>query len=434
MVKKLADENGVECRCFHADIPKMAKERHCSEEEMGRIFRYECFEKVRCELGFSKIAVAHHMDDQAETVLFQLARGSALRGLCGMMPKNGYIIRPLLAVCRAEIEDELAQSGIPYSQDSTNFDETYSRNRMRHNVLPYLEENIQAETVSHIARTAEYMQELRSYVERQAGKLFDDIVSCGGGRAEVSAERLRMEDTVLQRECLFMMMERVCGRRKDLTGKHVEQLLSLLKGGTGKRLSLPYDMSAGKDYDVFWIICRSTEKTPKERMIILDCSCAGSLVLAGDDFHKIKWERISVNEHGSLTQQVCAAGSTHIGGLAAPDGRSMTAGVDEQGLPDYMEKNSCAKWFDYGKIKNALVFRKPQQGDYLWISPNGNKKKLSRLFIDRKISLSERNRLWVLAEGAHILWVPGLNRGSAYYYVGEDTVDVLLINEEGKDT
>lgn len=423
LVERIAKENNIDYKCFYADIPKMAQKNHCSDEEMGRLFRYECFERVRSELGFTKIAVAHHMDDQAETVLFQLARGSALRGICGMMPKNGYIIRPLLAVSRAEIESELSSLGIPYALDLTNFEEDYSRNRLRLNVLPYLEEYIQPETVSHISRTAEYMQEIRSYIDSQAQVVFKKIVLCSAGRAEVSVKSLSSQDIVIKRECLFLMMESVCGRRKDLTGKHVEELLMLLDGTTGKRLSLPYKMNAGKDYDLFWISgCDDVFKNKRIKnecqiniqcvrdnyedgnMLFPDSGCNGQIVLAGEDYHKLSWER----KH-----------SINIQGLE---------------LSALKEKNSCTKWFDYGKIKNALVFRKPKQGDFLWISPDGGKKKLSRLFIDRKIPISERSKLWVLAEGAHILWVPSLNRGSAYYYVGEGTVEALLINEEGKDT
>ena len=111
---------GYRCRIFYKDIPALAAELKVTEEEAGRKYRYECFESVRKELGYNKIAVAHHKDDQAETVLFQLLRGSGIKGLGGMRPKNGSIIRPLLGIRRAEIEEALMEEGTGYCIDSTN--------------------------------------------------------------------------------------------------------------------------------------------------------------------------------------------------------------------------------------------------------------------------------------------------------------------------
>ena len=106
-VEELCEQNGAMYKVFYKDIPKMAQEMSMTEEEAGRVYRYECFEDVRKELGYNKIAVAHHQDDQAETVLFQLLRGSGFRGLGGMRAKNTDVIRPLLAVKKQEIVETL---------------------------------------------------------------------------------------------------------------------------------------------------------------------------------------------------------------------------------------------------------------------------------------------------------------------------------------
>ena len=159
-VEELCKRENVMYKVFYKDIPQMADELSMTEEEAGRGYRYECFDKMRKELGYNKIAVAHHQDDQAETVLFQLIRGSGFRGLGGMKAKNGCIIRPLLSVKKQEILDYLDESGQNYCIDSTNNDDEYARNQIRHHLIPYLQENLQKETVSHIAKTASYLQDV----------------------------------------------------------------------------------------------------------------------------------------------------------------------------------------------------------------------------------------------------------------------------------
>ena len=159
-VEELCKRENVMYKVFYKDIPQMADELSMTEEEAGRVYRYECFDKMRKELGYNKIAVAHHQDDQAETVLFQLIRGSGFRGLGGMKAKNGCIIRPLLSVKKQEILDYLDESGQNYCIDSTNNDDEYARNQIRHHLIPYLQENLQKETVSHIAKTASYLQDV----------------------------------------------------------------------------------------------------------------------------------------------------------------------------------------------------------------------------------------------------------------------------------
>ena len=111
---------GYECKVFYKDIPALARSLKITEEEAGRVYRYECFENVRESLGFDKVAVAHHKDDQAETVLFQLFRGSGIKGLGGMRPGNGNIIRPLLGIRRCEIEEALLAEGTGYCVDCTD--------------------------------------------------------------------------------------------------------------------------------------------------------------------------------------------------------------------------------------------------------------------------------------------------------------------------
>ena len=141
-VKTLCEKKEIPCRSVSVDIPKMAVEYRMSEEEAGRTARREIFEQAAEEWGGTRIALAHHQDDNAETFFLHLARGSGLRGLGGIYPVNGMYIRPLLCVGRKEIEDYLKGREMSYCIDATNMEDAYMRNRIRNHVIPYFKENI----------------------------------------------------------------------------------------------------------------------------------------------------------------------------------------------------------------------------------------------------------------------------------------------------
>ena len=145
----------VECICFKTDIRAYAKKERMTEEEAGRKYRYACFEKVRVQKDADVIAVAHHRDDLAETVLWNLVRGTGLQGMAGILPLREYIIRPLLILQRAEIETLLTAYNIDYRTDCTNLEAAYTRNRLRLHVMPYLTEHINRQASAHLAQAAE---------------------------------------------------------------------------------------------------------------------------------------------------------------------------------------------------------------------------------------------------------------------------------------
>ncbi len=383
--KQCAERLGIPFERVRYEIPTLAKQRGMSEEEAGRYFRYQYFREVAERRGCQRIAVAHHRDDQAETVLFHLLRGSGLRGMGGIRPVQDDVIRPLLAVSRQDIEKELRTAGIGWQEDATNQDCHYARNKLRNQVIPFLCKEIQPEAVSHMAETAFQLQDAWEYLSRQAKREAECLTHWEPGRIWLERTAFLKLDPALQPYVLLHLMEELAGNRKDIGKAHIRAWMELIEGGTGRRISLPYHLQAGRDYEEIWLA--KTEFGMGRGELQIPDELPGEVEIY-HDFRK--------------------------------------------NLSDTIPKNHCTKWFDYAKIVVSFVWRHPKPGDYLVIDRQGHTKKLSRILLDQKIPREQRNVLWVLADGDHILWAPQIKRTSMGYYVTEETKEVLVVHIDGE--
>ncbi|WP_197026378.1 tRNA lysidine(34) synthetase TilS [Oribacterium sp. P6A1] len=262
------------------DAPKLAGEKGMSLEEAARILRYEAFETTRKEIedkltavtggqetenSRCLIAVAHHMDDQAETVLHNLVRGSGIRGLSGMEPKRGFIIRPLLSVKREYILSKLKDNGIPYVIDSTNLDTRYTRNHIRSEILPGLRE-INPEASSHIARTADILREADDFFGRLASMYVDKYAEIRNGEmtgqegTEISlpVTELKTYPELVRQYVMIELIRRIGTPLKDWGAVHFRDMDKLIHGPGNAHLDLPYKMSA--DYRKKRLILRINQE------------------------------------------------------------------------------------------------------------------------------------------------------------------------------
>lgn len=282
-VKSLCEKEQIPFHLVKRDVPSEAAKRRMTLEEAGRTVRYELFEKAAAEVPDTRIALAHQKDDLAETMLFQLARGSGLKGLAGIRPKRGIYIRPLLAVTREEEEEWLRSHDISWRTDSTNLDDDAARNRIRHHVLPYLTREINAQTVSHMADTARIAAEASDFIEEEAKKRYEQYVEelptgCADdpiyieethsdrsdGAKKNAGERkrtvlakgtaLRIHDDLVKKEPKLMCEEvirlavsRTLHTLKDVSGLHIRLILELFDRETGKYLNLPKDLIAKRE-------------------------------------------------------------------------------------------------------------------------------------------------------------------------------------------
>lgn len=334
---------------YHADVPRLARDARIGEEEMGRAVRRRVFDTYADKYGANRIALAHHKDDCAETFLFHLARGTSIDGLAAIKPVRGRIIRPLLCLSKEEITSYVRAHAVRFVEDSTNADDTYTRNRIRHHVLSYMKREINPRTVEHIAELAAEIDETAAYMEREMCKCRAAFVQEAQGRASIRLAAAGMEPVLLRR-LIFSALCGVCGKQKDITRQHVAAVIRLFTGTVGKEISLPHEMTALRTY---------------ESVIIFLGDCP-----------------------------------VHSGGYEI---KSRIFSYHGERIPE----NKYTKWLDYDKINNNAAFRTRKPGDYLIIDGYGSRKSLGRYMIDEKIPRQKRDQIPVLACGSEVYWVPG---------------------------
>ena len=263
--KKLCEEYDVKYCSYSVNVIQIAKEKKQSEEEAGRNVRYDIFAnyaRMLIESGSEnvKVAVAHHKNDQAETVLFNMVRGSGLKGIGGMSPINERvikdninveIIRPLLCLCKNEIVEFLKLEEVNYCNDETNEDNEYSRNLIRNEIIPELIK-IQPKTVEHISAMADDAREAIEYINDVVEELYDRVVieeNNTEGRTEysINVAAIKKEKPIIVRQLIIFILKRMIETYKDITKTHIEDIYSLINKGSGKYVMIPYGIIAKRD-------------------------------------------------------------------------------------------------------------------------------------------------------------------------------------------
>lgn len=418
-VKELCENAKVPFWCVKADIPAIAKMEGITEEEAGRKVRYEafykCVEKNKC----NKIAIAHNKNDNAETMLFHLFRGSGVKGLTGISPKRDVIIRPLLCVTRKEIETYLEQQNISFRTDRTNLTQDYSRNKIRHRILTFAQEEINIKAIEHMAHTANQLRLMENYLEKNVDLAYNRLVICNKDNSfRMKVKELQQEDLIMQQGIIRKVFYQLANQLKDIDAVHIDLVLELLTKEVGKRLHLPYGIQAEKGYEYITMSVNHSRQDKK------------------DSNKTSAKEEIAGFEH-----VLNIPGDTYIPEI----NHSFRTRIIKYKKNLIIPQDGYTKWFDYDKINNTVLIRSRNSGDYIQIDSKGNnskesnallsnspwsRKKIKSLFIDEKIPREERDLVPLVADGSHIMWVVG-NRISEAYKINEDTKAILEISLNG---
>ena len=251
-VERLAEEWEVPCAVVRENVPDYAARLGLSEEEAGRLLRYAAFRREAERMGGAKIAVGHHKEDQAETILHNLFRGSALKGLAGMAPAAEDVIRPLLGVGRSDILSYLKDRGLTFCEDSTNDSGEYTRNRIRR-LLPEICREVNGNAVEHILAAGEKIAQADAWFEKEAERIWADRGVSEDGRCGIEAQTLAELPEILAGYLIMKMIRLRTGSVKDIASAHVEWIRRLAAMETGKRVSLPYGLEAVREYRMLWL-------------------------------------------------------------------------------------------------------------------------------------------------------------------------------------
>lgn len=236
--KELCEGLGLEFHVRRRDIPRLSAGKNA--EEVGREERYRFFNELSENEEHGKIAVAHNLDDLAETVLMRLARGSSVSGLSGIKIRNKNIIRPLLYTEREKIEGFLHRNGIGYVTDSTNLSDEYTRNKVRHTVLPALKE-INPAVLFAMRRTAKKLSDAADFIEKSAKEAYGEVTD------SISIEKIK---PLHRAQTEYIVAESAyCAGVPEISDKNLSDIISLFDLSSGKRASLPNEYEAVRIYD-----------------------------------------------------------------------------------------------------------------------------------------------------------------------------------------
>lgn len=420
-VEELSKKMGIPCYCTRVPVGEMAKRDKMSLEEAGRKARYQVFFNTAKEIGADTIALAHHQNDQSETMLFHLARGCGISGLRGIRPvRKGdiAIIRPLLCVERKEIEAYLGENHIAYVNDETNQENVFSRNKIRNRLIPFMEQELCEQTVAHMAQTAELLGEAEDFLLEMTGQAFERTVIKDGEKERfiISLKEFQKEHPYLKGAILKDALERLAGANKDLEKIHVDKLLELCSMSVGKRISLPYGITAVKGY--------------KELVLEKEMCGGGTVWNREKEYGKGQPETVPISflppgEGERL--EIPLRDNAYL--IARVLSREEFILGDCKGKKGEVPIKPYTKWFDCDKIKGYVTIRFRETGDYFYLNET-DKKKLKAFFIHEKVPREKRDSIYLISEGSHILWITGY-RISHYYKVEEDTKRILEITIRG---
>lgn len=368
-------ERGLPFACRHIKAGEYAAEHGLSVEDAARRLRYRELWKCFDELKADYLLTAHHADDQAETVLMQLLRGSGTAGIGGMQVKSGRLIRPFLFVQRSDIEAYCAERNLNFCIDSTNGDVRYTRNRIRMELLPYLKKHFNPQLTTALGHTAKLARADNDFALLHAEKFYKEHVK-DGELLQCNANALKNAFTAVSTRVIRMMWERKAAHGSELGFEHVEDILQLIqKGCSGKMLMLPGSTAALYAYENLYIGTQSVAK---------------SMIAADSDAD-------------AAELSICTESIDKLTELCLPDGNMLQFSITDD-FPKITNTQAAVPLELAGKI---ITIRTRRNGDRFYPYGGAGMKKLKEYFIDSKIPLAERDKKILVAAGSNVLWIIG---------------------------
>ncbi len=393
--RQLAESLGVEFRAFHFCVDQEAQRWKIGSEEAGRRIRYETFASVSREIGAQKTAVAHNSDDQAETILMRILRGTGVRGLSGIEyvrnAGHGMIIRPLLDTSREEIEAFCRENGLTPVRDSTNDKPVYTRNRIRLELLPHLKEVYNPAVDRALIRLGRAAAEDDDYLNCEAGKIIEKSWN-EAEKSLITDGTADLHPAVLKR--VILQAAEAAGSGGDLDEAKINAVRALLSHGEeGKETDLLHGNYVRLSYGRLWFLKRTGKEQTEAAFPAEELEEKGSAAI---EFcgRTILLKLRTIRESGGFQKTVRNTGKKEA------ESRRTESGERHE------KTELCLDW-DLLKKCDALVFRFRRPGDKIRLRGMTGRKKLQDYFVDRKIPRHLRDQVLLLADGNNILSAGG---------------------------
>lgn len=370
----------IPVKVYRKDITAVAEKTGATLEEAGRSIRYQAFYDTLKEVNANKIAVAHNMNDNAETVLMRLCRGTGIKGMGGINPARDNIIRPLINITRCEIERYCQEHNLSFQTDYTNNIDIYTRNKIRLHLIPWLQQNLNRSIVQTLYKTSELMREEDSFLDKLAQQGLND---CMTSPCHINIDKLSEYDLVLRRRIVRLAYITYSADLHDIAYEHVNNVLSLMNKPTGKSVNLPHGLGAVREYDNIYIYKEDNSSCDFSYPIYLD-----NTVFIPE-----------INKYILITL-------------------SPQNNIDS--------KKIYTNIFDYDKIKNTLYLRTRQSGDRIYLKGLNGTKTLKKLFIDLKIPRGNRDSIPIISDDNQVLWILG-HMTSGQYTADDNTAHKLYV-------
>ncbi len=364
------------------DVKAYAAERRMNRQEAARDLRYQTYEEVLFQVRGERIALGHTADDQLETFLLRLLRGAGPKGLSGIPPVRGNIVRPLIETERDDVEEYLDRRRIRYIVDSSNLRVDYLRNRIRKTFIPALKK-VNPSIVRTTQRTTEILREEERYFDIIITKNLMKLISRKtNSRIELFLIPMETMEKVILRRVLRRAIEETRGLRR-IEFINIEEIIDLIKKGkAGDRIYLPDGLRAIRGYATLII----TSEAPK------------------------KLETLSLTVPGEAVSREC---------------KVVVRASVEEAIVDYKDGKTTAL-FDADKTGTSLTVRSRREGDFFFPMGFGKRKKLQDFFVDEKVPRDERDEIPVVVKETDVIWIAGF-RGDERFKVTEGTKRFLRL-------
>jgi len=399
--RKLCESLGVEFFSTRIDIHKISKEKGISEEMAGREERYNFFKEIKLAKGYNKVAVAHNLNDQAETVIMNLMRGSGIEGLCGIRVKRqGGIIRPVLCLSRDEIEEYCRINDLKPRIDKTNLENIYSRNKIRHDILPYMKENFNENIIETINRMSKLIQIDNDYLNKEVELNYSRYCEKRSDSLTISKGAFSLDLALLTRlikKSLFNFSEKY----KNIEMKHIYEVIELSKNTTNKKIYLPNNILCENIYGDIYL------KDKRKVLNKKDNKEEGEVILNKKDL-----DNNSIEYNNYIVEFKII--------------NNLKNNIE-------FSNNVLIKYFDYDNIKEELKIRHRRNGDKMIpLGMKGNKK-VKDILINLKIPAEKRKEIPIVVFDEEIAWIVG-HRVSESFKVTKKTNKILKITFRRKET